>query len=66
MCATFVALRGGSIGCRIDGPANHNLNLNVGTIFAKGANSRALYPVGMFDNTVDGNGDPNSLDTNSR
>ena len=88
---------GGSIGKRVDGPANHNINL--GSIFATAANSRALYPtlqlaltankgktlgrapkgltensteaevdaylsnpefypVGMFDDTFDGNGDP--------
>lgn len=88
---------GGSIGKRIDGPANHNINL--GAIFATANNSRALYPVlqlaltanngktlgrapkgltensteaevdaylsnpefypvGMFDDTFDGNGDP--------
>lgn len=88
---------GGSIGKRIDGPANHNINL--GAIFAAASNSRALYPVlqlaltankgktlgraptgltensteaevdaylsnpqfypvGMFDDTFDGNGDP--------
>lgn len=88
---------GGSIGKRIDGPANHNINL--GAIFATATNSRALYPVlqlslaanqgktlgraprgltensteaevdaylsnpefypvGMFDDTFDGNGNP--------
>lgn len=88
---------GGSIGKRIDGPANHNIN--IGAIFATANNSRALYPVlqlsltankgktlgraprgltensteaevdaylsnpqfypvGMFDDTFDGNGDP--------
>lgn len=88
---------GGSIGHRLDGRTNHNLN--VGTILATGANSRAMYPllqlalkanggktlgrapqglteksteaevdaylsnpkyypVGMFDDTFDGNGDP--------
>jgi cytochrome c2 len=88
---------GGSIGRRLDGLANHDLNL--GMIFATAANSRALYPVlqlnlaanhgktlgraptgltetsteaevdaylsnpkfypvGMFDDTFDGNGDP--------
>lgn len=88
---------GGSIGKRVDGPANHNINL--GAIFATANNSRALYPVlqlaltanngktlgrapkgltensteaevdaylsnpefypvGMFDDTFDGNGDP--------
>jgi len=87
----------GSIGKRIDGPANHNINL--GSIFATADNSRTLYPVlqlsltankgktlgrapkgltedsteaevdaylsnpqyypvGMFDDTFDGNGDP--------
>ena len=95
--STFSLPNGGSIGHRQDGLTNHNLN--VGTIFATGANSRALYPVlqlsleanggktlgrapqgltensteaevdaylsnpkfypvGMFDDTVDGNGDP--------
>ena len=88
---------GGSIGHRQDGRANHNLD--IGTIFATAANSRALYPilqltlkanggktlgraptglteksteaevdaylsnkdyypVGMFDDSFDGNGDP--------
>ena len=88
---------GGSIGSRIDGVANHDINL--GKIFATAANTRALYtlsqvslkanhgksigraptgltersseadfdayfgnpkfyPVGMFDDTFDGNGDP--------
>ena len=88
---------GGSIGRRIDGLANHSLD--IGTIFAAAANSRALYPVlqlklaangnktlgrakdgltensteadvdaylsdkanypvGMFDDSFDGNGDP--------
>jgi mono/diheme cytochrome c family protein len=87
----------GSIGKRIDGAANHNLDF--GTLVSLGANSRALYPllqlqlaananstlgraatglteqsteaevdayltdksaypVGMFDDTFDGNGDP--------
>ena len=95
--AVFNLPKGGSIGRRLDGLANHNLN--IGTIFATAANSRALYPVlqltlkanhgktlgrapkgltetsteaevdaylsnpkyypvGMFDDTVDGNGDP--------
>ena len=95
--AGFTASGGGSIGHRLDGRANHNLNL--GAIFATAANSRALYPVlqlslrankgmtlgraptgltensteaevdaylsnpkfypvGMFDDTFDGNGDP--------
>lgn len=89
--------KGGSIGHRQDGRTNHNLNM--GTILATAANSRALYPilqltlkanggktfgraptgltetsteadvdaylsnptyypVGMFDDTFDGNGDP--------
>lgn len=88
---------GGSIGKRIDGPANHTLDF--GTLVAAGQNSRALYPllqlalaangnstlgrapagltelsteaavdaylsdktlypVGMFDDSFDGNGDP--------
>ncbi|MGB8509020.1 MAG: hypothetical protein WCD76_11605 [Pyrinomonadaceae bacterium] len=88
---------GGSVGHRQDGLSNHNLN--VGSILATGANSRALYPilqlalkanggktfgraskgltetsteaevdaylsnpqnypVGMFDDTFDGNGNP--------
>lgn len=88
---------GGSIGHRLDGRTNHNLN--VGAIFATAANTRALYPiaqlslhanmdktlgrapkgltekskekdfdayfsnpnfypVGMFDDSADGNGDP--------
>ena len=93
----FSLPNGGSVGHRLDGRANHNLNL--GMILATGANSRALYPllqlalkanhrktlgrapqglteksteaevdaylsnpkyypVGMFDDTFDGNGDP--------
>ena len=93
--SAFSLPKGGSIGHRQDGPTNHNLN--VGTLLATGANSRALYPVlqlslqanggktfgraptgltensteaevdaylsnpqyypvGMFDDTVDGNG----------
>jgi len=88
---------GGSIGKRIDGPANHNLDF--GALAAIGQNSRAFYPflqlslaakdgatlgraaagltetsteaavdaylnnkqaypVGMFDDSFDGNGDP--------
>ncbi len=88
---------GGSIGKRLDGRANHNLNF--GTLIATGLNTRAYYPVlqlalaanggktlgraptgltpqsteaevdayltnpayypvGSFDDTVDGNGDP--------
>ena len=95
--SVFKSPKGGSIGHRIDGPANHNLNL--GMIFAMAANTRALYavsqltlvankgktlgraptgltpssteaefdayfsnpkyyPVGMFDDSFDGNGDP--------
>ncbi len=95
--AVFNLPSGGSIGHRLDGRANHNLNL--GMIFATAANSRALYPVlqlslkanggkslgrapqgltenstepevdaylsnpkyypvGMFDDSFDGNGDP--------
>ena len=95
--AVFKSSKGGSIGHRLDGLANHDLNL--GAIFAAAANTRALYtiaqtqlaanhgktlgraprgltgnsteaefdayfsnpkyyPVGMFDDTFDGNGDP--------
>jgi len=95
--AGLVVAEGGSIGHRLDGRANHSLNL--GAIFATAANSRALYPVlqlslranngktlgraptgltehsteaevdaylsnpryypvGMFDDSFDGNGDP--------
>jgi len=95
--AAFKMEGGGSIGHRIDGLANHNLD--IGSIFASAANSRALYPilqlslkanggktlgrarvgltaesteadvdaylsdkkvypVGMFDDSFDGNGDP--------
>jgi cytochrome c2 len=95
--SVFNLPQGGSIGHRIDGLTNHNLNL--GAIFAAAANSRALYPllqlelkanggktlgrapkgiteesteaevdaylsnpkyypVGMFDDSPDGNGDP--------
>ena len=93
----FRLRNGGGIGFRDDGRANHHLNL--GTIFATAANSRAFfpslqlalkanggkslgrapqgltedsteaevdaylsnpayYPVGMFDDSLDGNGDP--------
>lgn len=95
--SVFSLVNGGSVGHRLDGRANHNLNL--GMVLATGANSRALYPllqlalkanggktlgrapqglteksteaevdaylsnpkyypVGMFDDTFDGNGDP--------
>lgn len=95
--SVFNMPNGGSIGHRIDGLTNHNLNL--GKIFATAANSRAMfpmlqlalkanggktfgrapkgltdtsteaevdaylsnpkyYPIGMFDDTFDGNGDP--------
>ncbi|MBA3898030.1 MAG: hypothetical protein H0X36_13050 [Sphingomonadaceae bacterium] len=95
--SVFKSPKGGSIGSRIDGLANHSLNL--GKIFATAANTRALYtvaqtqldanhgktlgraptgltensseadfdayfgnprfyPIGMFDDTFDGNGDP--------
>lgn len=95
--SVFTLPGGGSIGRRLDGLANHNLNL--GAIFATADNSRALYPVlqltlrankdkslgrapkgltekssekhvdaylsnptfypvGMFDDSFDGNGDP--------
>ncbi|MDQ2969838.1 MAG: hypothetical protein M3R34_01740 [Acidobacteriota bacterium] len=95
--SVFRTSSGGSIGRRLDGRANHDLNLGV--IFATATNSRALYPVlqlalkanggktlgraptgltpssteaevdayllnpkfypvGMFDDTFDGNGDP--------
>ncbi|MDQ6893503.1 MAG: hypothetical protein M3167_12590 [Acidobacteriota bacterium] len=95
--SVFRTSKGGSIGRRLDGRANHDLDL--GRIFATAKNSRALYPVlqlalkanggktlgrapagltpdsseaevdaylsnpnfypvGMFDDTFDGNGDP--------
>jgi cytochrome c2 len=95
--SVFKSPKGGSIGSRIDGVANHVLN--TGAIFAAAANTRALYtvaqtqltankgktlgraprglteksteaqfdayfsnpryyPVGTFDDTFDGNGDP--------
>lgn len=95
--SVFKHPNGGAIGSRLDGQANHSLNL--GKIFATAANTRALYtvaqtslaankgktfgraptgltensseadfdayfsnpqfyPVGMFDDTFDGNGDP--------
>jgi len=95
--SVFKVAEGGSVGSRIDGLANHSLNL--GKIFAAAANTRALYtiaqtqlaanrgktlgraprgltensseaefdayfsnprfyPIGMFDDTFDGNGDP--------
>ena len=41
--SVFRVPEGGSIGSRLDGLANHNLNL--GKIFATAANTRALYPV---------------------
>ena len=96
--SVFNVPNGGSIGKRLDGRANHNLNF--GALLALGTNSRAAfpllqldlaanghqilgrapvgltkdsteaqvdaylnnplyYPVGMFDDTFDGNGDPN-------
>ena len=92
--SVFTSPHGGSIGKRMDGMANHVLNM--GAIFATAANTRALYPVaqlqlagktlgraprgltensteaefdayfsnpkyypiGMFDDTPDGNGNP--------
>lgn len=95
--SVFKSPKGGAIGRRLDGLANHDLNL--GAIFATAANTRALYtvsqtqlaankgktlgraprgltensteaefdayfsnpnfyPVGMFDDSFDGNGDP--------
>ena len=95
--SVFRSPKGGSVGRRIDGLANHDLN--IGAIFATAANSRALYtvaqtqltankgktlgraprgltensseaefdayfsnprfyPIGMFDDTFDGNGNP--------
>jgi cytochrome c2 len=95
--STFRVPEGGSIGHRVDGLANHSLNL--GAILATANNSRAFYPllqlslrankgkslgrapagltetsteaevdaylgnpayypIGMFDDTFDGNGDP--------
>ena len=95
--SVFKVAKGGSIGSRIDGLANHQLN--IGAIFAAAANTRALYtvaqtqlaankgktlgraprgltensteadfdayfgnpkfyPIGMFDDTFDGNGNP--------
>ncbi|MDQ6664914.1 MAG: hypothetical protein M3Z23_11025 [Acidobacteriota bacterium] len=95
--SAFSVPNGGSVGHRLDGLTNHNLN--IGKILATGANSRALYPllqlalkanggrtfgrapkgltetsteaevdaylsnpnyypIGMFDDTFDGNGDP--------
>ena len=95
--SSFSMPGGGTIGKRIDGPANHNLDF--GSLLATGLNSRAyypvlqltlkanggktlgraptgltptsteaevdaylknkaFYPVGMFDDTFDGNGDP--------
>ncbi|HYQ15145.1 MAG TPA: hypothetical protein VEQ58_05300, partial [Polyangiaceae bacterium] len=40
--SVFVLEKGGSIGKRVDGPTNHNLN--VGASIALGLNSRAFYP----------------------
>ncbi len=92
--SVFDLPKGGSIGRRIDGPANNNLNM--GALLAMAANSRAyypnlqaelggktmgrtpkgltkdstetevdaylnnpqFYPVGTFDETADGNGNP--------
>jgi len=95
--SVFQLPNGGSIGRRLDGRANHNLNF--GALLALGTNTRAyypvlqlaltanggatlgraptgltetsteaqvdayvsnpaFYPVGMFDDTPDGNGDP--------
>lgn len=95
--SVFKTSKGGTIGMRLDGLAN--LDLNMGAIFATAANTRALYtvaqtqldankgktlgrapkgltetsteaefdayfrnpqfyPIGMFDDTFDGNGNP--------
>ena len=92
--SAFTAPGGGTVGHRLDGLANHSLN--IGAIFATAANTRALftvaqlsykgatlgraatgltensteadfdayfnnpsnYPVGMFDDSFDGNGNP--------
>jgi hypothetical protein len=44
--SVFKSPHGGSIGKRIDGLANHDINL--GKIFATAANTRALYPVAQL------------------
>lgn len=51
--AAFTMVGGGSIGHRIDGLANHSLD--IGTIFAAAANSRALYPVLQLKLVANGN-----------
>jgi cytochrome c2 len=51
--AAFSMAGGGSIGHRIDGLANHNLD--IATIFASAANSRALYPVLQLQLAANGN-----------
>jgi hypothetical protein len=50
--AVFDMPGGGSIGHRKDGMANHNLD--IGSIFASAANSRALYPVLQLNLTANG------------
>ncbi len=45
--SVFTSPHGGSIGKRVDGLANHVLN--IGTIFATAANTRALYPVAQLE-----------------
>jgi cytochrome c2 len=96
--SVFSLAKGGSIGKRVDGPTNHNLNVGASialaaasrafyptlavaltkapTLSRKGPglgliskaatevevdaylNDPALYPVGMFDDAIDGNGAP--------
>lgn len=96
--SVFSLAKGGSIGKRLDGPTNHNLNVGASialaaasrafyptlavaltkapTLSRKGPalglitkaatetevdaylNDPALYPVGMFDDAIDGNGAP--------
>ena len=48
--SVFKVAAGGSIGSRIDGLANHQINL--GAIFAAAANTRALYPVAQTQLTA--------------
>jgi hypothetical protein len=50
--SVFALPLGGSIGKVIDGPTPHNLN--VGATFALAANTRALYPIAQFLNTLGG------------
>jgi len=45
--SVYSSAKGGSIGKRVDGPTNHNLNL--GASLARAENSRAIYPMLALD-----------------